>query len=106
MPELARTDKLAQEWEQQGDNAPDRDALAALDRAGLPEPESAIRMPSAAQRGRGAVTNPAVRFEPSVVSPFDDGWDALTGEIEEPVQIATTLIKDATKSAIAWNASP
>ena len=54
-------------------------------------------MPSGAQRGRGAVTNPAVRFESSVVSPFDDGWDTLTGEIEEPVKLATTLIKDATK---------
>src|SRR5580692_10875074 len=96
MPQLADSNK----------DATDRDAIAALDRAGGAEPEPAGRMPSAAQRGRGAVTNPAVRFEASVVSPFDDGWDTLTGEIEEPVKLATTLIKDATKSVIAWNNSP
>src|SRR5271154_4461164 len=91
MPELAETDK---------------DAIAALDQAGLPDAEPATRMPSAALRGRGAVSNPPVRFESAVVSPFDDGWDTLTGEIEEPVKLATTLIKDATKSVIAWNSSP
>jgi DNA repair photolyase len=85
---------------------PDKDAIAAMDWAGAPEPEPPTRLPSGAQRGRGAVTNPAVRFESSVVSPFDDGWDTLTGEIEEPVKLATTLIKDATKSVIAWNSSP
>jgi DNA repair photolyase len=91
MPELAEADK---------------DAIAALDRAGAPEPEPTLRVRSEAQRGRGAVSNPAVRFETSVVSPFDDGWDSLTGDIEEPVKLATTLIKDATKSVIAWNSSP
>src|SRR5476651_1339789 len=91
MPELAESDK---------------DAIAAFDQAGMPEPETRVRVPSGAVRGRGAVTNPAVRFESSVVSPFDDGWDTLTGEIEEPVKLATTLIKDATKSVIAWNSSP
>src|ERR1019366_8683639 len=98
MPELAERDK---DW-----NSTDRDAVAALDKAGVPEPEPSARMPSGAHRGRGAVTNPAVRFSSSVVSPFDDGWDTLTGEIEEPVKLATTLIKDATKSVIAWNSSP
>jgi DNA repair photolyase len=96
MPELAETNKVE----------PDRDAIAALERAGMPEPEVSTRMPSGFKRGRGAVTNPPVRFESSVVSPFDDGWDTLTGEIEEPVKLATTLIKDATKSVIAWNSSP
>lgn len=85
---------------------PDKDSIAALDRAGIAEPEAEQCMPSGARRGRGAVTNPAVRFESSVVSPFDDGWDTMTGEIEEPAKLATTLIKDATKSAIAWNSSP
>src|ERR1700734_812025 len=93
MPQLAETDK-------------DRDAIAAMDQAGGPEPAPLARMPSGFQRGRGAVTNPAVRFESSVVSPFDDGWDTLTGEIEEPVKLATTLIKDSSKSVIAWNSSP
>ena len=91
MPQLAETDK---------------DAIAALDRAGMPDPETTRRMPPGLKRGRGAVTNPAVRFESSVVSPFDDGWDTLTGEIEELPKLATTLIKDASKSVIAYNASP
>jgi DNA repair photolyase len=84
----------------------DKDAIAALDQAGLPEPEAEARMPSGARHGRGAVTNPAVRFEPSVVSPFDDGWDTLNGVLEEPAKLATSLIKDATKSVISWNNSP
>ncbi len=91
MPQLADTDK---------------ESIAALDRAGLPDPEPALRAPSEMRRGRGAVTNTAVRFQAAVVSPFDDGWDTMTGEIEEPAQIATTLIKDATKSVIAYNSSP
>lgn len=84
----------------------DKDAIAALDQAGLPEPAPEARMPSGARHGRGAVTNPAVRFEPSVVSPFDDGWDTLNGVLEEPAKLATSLIKDATKSVISWNNSP
>ncbi len=84
----------------------DKQEIAALDRAGLPEDAPTVRVPSGFHRGRGAVSNPAVRFESSVVSPFDDGWDSLTGEIDEPVKLATTLIKDATKSVIAYNASP
>ncbi|MSP01190.1 MAG: PA0069 family radical SAM protein [Acetobacteraceae bacterium] len=85
---------------------PDKDALNAMNRAGMPEPEPTSRQPSGLRRGRGAVTNPAVRFESSVVSPFDDGWDTMNGEIEELPKLATTLIKDATKSVIAYNASP
>ena len=91
MPQLAETDK---------------DAIAALDKAGMPDPAPVARMPSGQRRGRGAVTNPAVRFVSAVASPFDDGWDSLAGEIAEPAQLATTLIKDATKSVIAYNASP
>ena len=53
-------------------------------------------MPSLARQGRGAVTNPPVRFETQVISPFDDGWDTL----------ATTLTRDASRSAISWNSSP
>jgi len=101
MPQLADSDKDGSHWD-----GSDRDAVTALNNAGAPEPEHAAPMPSGFQRGRGAVSNPSVRFESSVVSPFDDGWDTLTGEIEEPVKLATTLIKDATKSVIAWNSSP
>ena len=96
MPQLAEADK----------DGTDLDAIAALDRAGMPDPAPMIRLPSEARRGRGAVNNPAVRFESKVISPFDDGWDTLTGEIEEPAKLATTLIRDSAKSVIAYNASP
>jgi DNA repair photolyase len=63
-------------------------------------------MPSLARKGRGATTNPPVRFDRQVVSPFDDGWDTLTTEFGELPKLATTLTRDATKSAISWNSSP
>ena len=84
----------------------DNDAIAALNHAGMPDPEPVARVPSGLRRGRGAVSNPSVRFESKVISPFDDGWDTMTGEIEEPAKLATTLIKDSSKSVIAYNASP
>ena len=39
---------------------------------------SAGNMPSLARKGRGAVTNPPVRFDSQVIAPFDDGWDTLS----------------------------
>ena len=63
-------------------------------------------MPSLARKGRGAVTNPAVRFESQAVSPFDDGWNTLTAEFGDLPKLATTLTRDASRSAIAWNSSP
>ena len=97
MPDFAMSDKF-------GDL--DQDAIAAMARAGMPDAEPHARTPSGARNGRGAVTNPPVRFDTGVISPFDDGWDTLTGEFEEPVKLATTLIKDTTRSVIAYNASP
>ena len=63
-------------------------------------------MPSLARKGRGAVTNPPVRFDSQVISPFDDGWDTLATEFGELPKLATTLTRDASKSAISWNSSP
>ena len=84
----------------------DAEALAALDMAGAPEPPPEAAMPSLVRRGRGATINPPVRFDHQVGSPFDDGWDTLTGEFGELPKLATTLTRDATKSAISWNSSP
>ena len=84
----------------------DADAIAAMDRAGIPDPEPCATMPSLARHGRGAVTNPAVRFDAFASSPFDDGWETLNGEFGEQPKLATTLTKDSTKSAISWNTSP
>jgi len=84
----------------------DMDALAALDRAGAPEPPPNATMPSLARHGRGATLNPPVRFDSQVASPFDDGWETLTAEFGELPRLATTLTRDSTRSAISWNTSP
>jgi DNA repair photolyase len=84
----------------------DVDALAALDRAGMPEPPPVATMPSLARRGRGATLNPPVRFESQSTSPFDDGWETLTAEFGDLPRLATTLTRDSTRSAISWNSSP
>ncbi len=65
---------------------------------------SIMRRPGPA-RGRGAVTNPANRFEQCAVEPFDDGWDTLDGLADLP-PLPTTLTRDASKSVISWNTSP
>jgi DNA repair photolyase len=89
-----------------GDPPLDTEALAALAAAGEPEPPPEARMPSLARHGRGATLNPAVRYDSQVISAFDDGWDTLGAELADMPALATTLIKDATRSAIAWNSSP
>jgi DNA repair photolyase len=54
-------------------------------------------------KGRGAVTNPAGRFEPTSIQASDDGWGSLE---EPPRRIETTLIADRPKRAITRNDSP
>ena len=83
----------------------DRDAIAALECAGMPEPPPDSRLPSLARHGRGAVTNPAVRFDRRTTHAVDDGWAFLT-EADAPPPLRTTLHRDGSKSAIAWNDSP
>lgn len=81
-------------------------AIAALEMAGMPDEEPEIRTPPVQQNGRGAVTNPPVRFETRAASPFDDGWETLTADFGDLPKLATTLTKDASKSVISWNNSP
>jgi DNA repair photolyase len=55
------------------------------------------------EKGRGAVTNPAGRFEPTALLPADDGW----GSLDEPVpNAATVLIAEFPRHAITTNRSP
>jgi DNA repair photolyase len=55
------------------------------------------------EKGRGAVTNPAGRFEHTTLAPADDGW----GSLEEPLRHpATQLIAEFPKHAITHNRSP
>lgn len=58
------------------------------------------------RKGRGAIGNPACRFDPTRSEPVDDGWGTLAEEFAEPPPLETTLTRDATRSIIAWNDSP
>lgn len=84
----------------------DQEAVAAIALAGAPEAAPPAPTPPLRQNGRGAVTNPPVRFETRAASPFDDGWETLTADFAELPKLPTTLTKDSTRSAISWNNSP
>jgi len=57
------------------------------------------------RRGRGAVSNPAVRFESTSRDSFDDGWGGIEDLVDLP-PLPTTVLRDASRSAMAWNDSP
>ena len=63
-------------------------------------------MPSERRSGRGAVGNPQARFDSLVRSPFDDGWNHVAETFADLPPLPTTLIRDASRSAISWNSSP
>ncbi len=62
-------------------------------------------MGTAVYKGRGAVLNPAGRFEAAEREAFDDGWGSLAELAEDPAP-ATQTIVDSTRSIIATNSSP
>jgi DNA repair photolyase len=55
------------------------------------------------ERGRGAVTNPAGRFEGTRLEAADDGWGSLD---EPPRRAETVLVADRPRRAITRNDSP
>jgi DNA repair photolyase len=57
-----------------------------------------------ALKGRGALSNPAGRFERTGVESFDDGW--YVDNDEQPDSVDTTLEPDRAKSVISRNDSP
>ena len=63
----------------------DRDAIASMAKAGLPDAEPMRRMPGQRAAGRGAVSNPGVRFEATATEAFDDGWGTLDAFADIPV---------------------
>jgi len=71
------------------------DGLSHADSAMFPGP----------RKGRGAVSNPAVRFESTAREAFDDGWGTLPDFTDLP-PLPTVLQKDRARSAMAWNNSP
>ncbi len=55
------------------------------------------------RKGRGALSNPDVRFEPYAREAVDDGW----GSLDEPLTpLTTTVARDHPRRVIAWNDSP
>ncbi|MGD0103682.1 MAG: PA0069 family radical SAM protein [Rhodopila sp.] len=84
----------------------DRNAISAMDNAGAPDAGPVQRFPSCQAAGRGAVSNPGVRYEAHAASPFDDGWETLSQDVGELPRLHTTLTRDSTRSAISWNTSP
>jgi len=55
------------------------------------------------EKGRGSVTNPAGRFEPTRLEVEDDGWGSLD---ELPRRTETVLVPDRPRRAITRNESP
>jgi DNA repair photolyase len=75
--------------------------------AGPETPEgSSESAPTLARAGRGATTNPTVRFETQSVVPCDDGWGSLEACFAELPPLETILIRDHSRTAIARNTSP
>jgi DNA repair photolyase len=68
--------------------------------------ETATALPSLARKGRGATSNPPVRFDRESASPFDDGWNTLAEHFAALPPLPTTLMRDASRSVISWNQSP
>ena len=64
-----------------------------------PPPESDLSPPPEPIRGRGTSGNPPNRFLPIAVE--RDGWR----DPEDPAP-ETVLLRDASRSALAWNDSP
>lgn len=85
---------------------PDPEALAAFNHTGFAEPPPEPQMPGLARKGRGAVTNPASRYDHQTAARSDDGWSFLTGDELTLPPLPTTLERDHSRSAIAWNDSP
>ena len=84
----------------------DRDALAAFRQSSLLEQPPEVLMPGLARRGRGAVSNPASRYDHQTSAATDDGWGFPVGDELILPPLPTTLEQDRSRSAIAWNDSP
>ena len=72
----------------------------------LPTGSDTQAIPSLARHGRGATTNPGVRYDRLHGEAFDDGWSTLEESFADLPPLPTTLIRDASRSVISWNTSP
>jgi DNA repair photolyase len=66
----------------------------------------ATQLPPAPRKGRGAASNPKVRFESTELDPFDDGWGSLAQLRAETPPPPTEVRPDASRTVIVRNASP
>ncbi len=71
-----------------------------------PGPVSGPDHGSVAHDGRGAVTNPANRFDSEVSTLFDDGWGTAASDLQDLPPLPTQMIRDASRSIISYNQSP
>lgn len=69
-------------------------------------PNPSPTAPRIVRKGRGATINPPNRFETQSAEAFDDGWQTLATDFAELPPLPTTLIRDSSRSVIAWNQSP
>ena len=58
------------------------------------------------RKGRGALDNPANRYESRRADPFDDGWGTLAEAMAALPPLATTLTRDASRRVLSFNDSP
>jgi DNA repair photolyase len=66
-------------------------------------------IPGRPRKGRGAVTNRTGRFERFTSEAVDDGWRDLNGLVpddEAPPKLATTVMRDTSRTVMARNESP
>ena len=57
-------------------------------------------------KGRGAISNPASRFDPTVSEPVDDGWNEVESVDISSSAPKTKFFPDQTRNIIATNKSP
>src|SRR5689334_9824738 len=82
----------------------------------LKVPASIDALEARARKGRGAISNPPVRYDSQTTVQVDDGWGSADErdpvkvnphpDDEEPPRLATTLTRDASRTVIARNTSP
>ena len=75
--------------------------LKCSNRFGYPLPMDEP-LPAVPVKGRGAVSNPAGRFEAESRHAVDDGWD-LDEDLPPP---RTTVTEDTCRTVLSWNESP
>jgi DNA repair photolyase len=102
----------------------DADEVEAMARSGLPDfpvsesgrdGSAGLTIPpfpgagiiaAPARKGRGAVSNPANRFDAQTTVAADDGWATLEVDFTDLPPLPTTLTRDASRSVISYNTSP